>query len=121
MTPDLRDPVIVELDAMSGQPNPRWSLDPAERAELARRWARAPQLVGAASVDEPLGYRGLVLRGGGDLEPLGVVFDGVLRLAAPGAARADPGRALERWLLATAGDRVDAALLRYVGQLVSGA
>lgn len=106
-TPEERpspDAATVEADLYSGRPNPSWPLAPEEASQLVRR---VDGLAPAAPVEPPgrLGYRGLRFRlYAGDREiASGESFDGHLRFQDAAGPRhlADPGREVERWLLAT--------------------
>ena len=56
--------MVVELDAFSGRPNPRWQLSEGEAAELARLIAGLEPAAGTRSPAPPaLGYRGFRLEG----------------------------------------------------------
>jgi len=52
----------VELDVFSGRPNPRWTLSPAQRADLIDQLrAGTIPLLAADSGESRLGYRGFIL------------------------------------------------------------
>src|SRR5688500_12967848 len=56
----------VELDIFSGRPNPRWTLEPAEEAELIQRLLdRSVPTAPVTISDGKLGYRGFVVRATG--------------------------------------------------------
>jgi hypothetical protein len=56
----------VELDIFSGRPNPRWTLDAREEAELVERLLdRTVPYVEPMDTDGYLGYRGFVVRASG--------------------------------------------------------
>ena len=56
----------VELDIFSGRPNPRWTLDEREEAELIERMSdRTVPFVAPMDTDGYLGYRGFVCRATG--------------------------------------------------------
>ena len=56
--------MLVELDAFSGRPNPRWRLSDSEAAELVRLIAGLAPAPGGSSPHLPgLGYRGFQLEG----------------------------------------------------------
>ena len=88
--------MVVELDAFSGRPNPRWTLSETQAAELGRLMACLSPAAGAASLRSPgLGYRGFRLQGsdGRTYWALrGLVQSGDVLLA-------DPDRRVERFLL----------------------
>jgi hypothetical protein len=58
----------VEIDMLSGMPNPTFELDARELAEVKRRLSSAPRLRSLAATDavrQPvLGYRGVIIRSG---------------------------------------------------------
>ena len=88
--------MLVELDAFSGRPNPRWTLAEARAAALARLISSLSPATGAASLRAPgLGYRGFRLQGpdGGTYR----VFRGLLQSG--NGLLADPDRRVERFLL----------------------
>ena len=108
----------VEIDVYSGRPNPVWELDAVQSAELAAKLQALPA-AGAGALPDGLGYRGLRLRPqtSGTAVPAaaGLIEIGAGRVhmtRADGTTRqlADPGRALERWLIDTARGRIDEAL-----------
>lgn len=106
----LPDAATVEADLYSGRPNPNWSLTPEEVAQLVQR---IDGLAPAAGVEPPghLGYRGLRFRlyAQGREIASAESFDGHLRFQEAAGPRhlADPGRELERWLLATGRGRIE--------------
>ncbi|HXQ68328.1 MAG TPA: hypothetical protein VN980_17295 [Alphaproteobacteria bacterium] len=102
--------IFVTLDIFSGRPNPRWTLDSAAASSLFKRLAALVTESGSRLEPPGLGYRGLLVESedGPRIEtPIriyrGTVYRGIARLA-------DPGRALERWLLATGKDAVPSEL-----------
>jgi hypothetical protein len=88
--------MLVELDAFSGRPNPRWRLSDSEVAELARLIAGLAPASGGSSPNPPgLGYRGFRLEGAaGAYRVYGELVQ------PPGSVLADPGRQVERFLVA---------------------
>ena len=108
----------VEIDVYSGRPGPVWELDAGQASELTAR-LRTLSSAGAGALPDGLGYRGLRLRpqNSGTVAPAaaGLIEIGAGRVhmtRADGTTRqlADPGRALERWLIDTARGRIDEAL-----------
>lgn len=85
----------VELDMFSGRPNPSWDAPAATGRELAK-FER--NLVPSRAAPEPpaLGYRGFVYGEGRNARR---AFGGALTRA--GQTFEDPGRRIERLLLAT--------------------
>ena len=105
---------IVSLEIFSGRPDPNWSLTGKQQAEFERLIASAPvvaRLLGPR--DEPLGYRGFRVHidhagaAPSDLK----IYDGWI---SGGQTREDSGRAIERWLLDTAGSSIPNDLAAYV-------
>jgi len=88
--------MLVELDAYSGRPNPRWQLTESEAAELARLIADLEPAPRASSPDPPgLGYRGFRLEGSAGEAYW--VYRGLVR--PPDSVLADPDRRVESFLL----------------------
>lgn len=108
----------VEADLFSGRPNPAWTLDADEAADLADLLRLLPP--GGAAPEPPgLGYRGMVARGVEQVLPGCTAlraFRGAASAECGGAPRvyADPGRALERWLVETARRRLDPDLFAVI-------
>lgn len=90
--------LLVELNVFSGRPNPHWTLAGEPLAEIVRRVrAGAPT---DASPPTRLGYRGFVLRAGGERA---LVFDGVVSLQTANGSEVRRDEAgLEELLLAQA-------------------
>ena len=87
--------MVVELDAFSGRPNPRWQLTEREAAELAQLIAGLEPAPGAPSPRPPgLGYRGFRLKGSAG-ETYWVYRDLV---QSPDLVLADPYRRVESFL-----------------------
>ncbi|MFD4657746.1 hypothetical protein ACFWP2_19195 [Kitasatospora sp. NPDC058444] len=112
--------MVVEVDLYSGRPNPRFPLRPATADELTHRIAALAPAAGDAKPYDGLGYRGLrVLPGPHDTSPAITVSAGLVTLHAPdGSPRRlhDPGRALERWLLAQGTGALDPDVLATLRQ-----
>ncbi len=108
--------VNVELDIYSGRPNPAWRLPPPEAAAFVERLAALAEAA-PGGAELPLGYRGFVVRvaQGGEASELRV-RGGLVRLDRAGrvAWYADPGRAMERLLLASGRAQLDDELYRMV-------
>jgi hypothetical protein len=92
-------PTEVELDVFSGMPNPTWTLSGADAALFAHKLA-ALSPAAPRELDNPLGYRGLVVDTGAEVVR---VHRGTARVDRGGSldVRTDPDRSLERWLLGT--------------------
>ncbi len=106
----------AELDIFSGRPNPAWPLTDEEAATLQAMTASLPAAA-APSQSDGLGYRGIVVRNPGDSSWSLTVFRDTVQIltAAKSDVRFDADATIERWLLGTAGDAVDAALLARLG------
>lgn len=110
--PKTVETVTVTAEIFSGRPNPSWTLTGTARDEAIARVAAlaggAPK-AGAAPL-EGLGYHGVtatLARPGA--APIRVTtWKGVATLGAD--ARIDADRALEKWLIATGRDHLDATL-----------
>jgi hypothetical protein len=105
--------VQVELDAFSGRPNPRWELSSEQAAEYSARFRALRPAPSPASSSDALGYRGFIVRTNGDEVRF---YRGIASVQRSGQQEvfADPGRALEHWLLETARPHVDAAVMTYI-------
>lgn len=89
--------MLVELELFSGRPDPRWCLDPGDAQEFRVLTAGLP-LADPAAARPPapgLGYRGFTVT---DADRVVHVFAG--RVTEGATSRSDPGRSVERWLLA---------------------
>ena len=89
----------ITLDLLSGLPNPSWCLDAAQARRLAR-WLDDSAPTAEVVPDPGLGYRGLLVAAdaSGEADPTRVFREVV---HSPSGGLADPGRALERWLVET--------------------
>lgn len=112
--------VHVEMDLYSGRENPGWNLGEAEAAHFRTRLAvLSPDMAGAPSVPDGLGYRGLhvAVDSDGARQRL-VIGAGVVIVEASSAADRrrlrDPDRALEKWLIRTGREHLRADLLHYL-------
>ena len=109
----------VELDVFSGRPNPAWGLTAGQAAQFAGLLAALPEAPAAAPPGQ-LGYRGFIVQLTDPATQAATtvqVYGGTVWVTAGAdtAQRADQGRALERWLLATAGpSQVDAEVLAMI-------
>lgn len=86
--------VQIEIDLFSGRVNPRWTLSTAEAGELRAAVAGLAASVGEGAAPPDLGYRGFRVADG---DILTIVYGGSVRRR--GRVWADPGRAVELWLL----------------------
>ena len=114
-----RGTATVTLDAMSGLPNPTWTLDANQVSDLVGQW---DGLAADTVIDYPsvLGYRGIVV----DFE------DGSRMWVSGGTAvdqsdgsreaRSDADHSLELWLLGTGAGTVDASLLESIRAEIEG-
>src|SRR6188768_1931657 len=101
----------VELDIFSGRPNPRWTLAPAEEAELVQRLLdRSVPIAPLTITDGKLGYRGFLVRASGSTAAI------LAARGLPTAFRVRDGLGTsidpeaERWLLFTGSPAVDAPI-----------
>lgn len=118
--PEIRmtDAATVELDLYSGRPNPSWPLSQADMRELAAILRGLPPARDQAPPDS-LGYRGFVILGDGAAlagHDRLVVYRDLIFAGQDGAAvvLSDPGRSVERWLLARLGAELDPDLRRMI-------
>jgi hypothetical protein len=86
--------LLVELDAFSGRPNPRWELDHASSDTLRALVAGLDVAGGQSAEPAGLGYRGFIFT---DASGRSRAFKGhVIR---PDVVLADPSLRVERFLL----------------------
>ena len=111
----------VELDAFSGRPNPHWDLTSQEAKELVSRFQALPQQQGKSSVDEGLGYRGLIvtkpnenIEGYNEIQ----ISNGLVVAKQNSQSKqfTDHNRSLEKWLFQTGKGRLDEALYEQISQ-----
>ncbi len=88
--------LVVELDAFSGRPNPRWQINEHDREELLRLQGQLTETNEVPIVPPGLGYRGFRYSDG--LEAY-FVYQGYVRT--PRGVLADPSLHVERFLLDT--------------------
>lgn len=91
--------MLIELDAFSGRPSPRWELDASAERDLRQMLGGLSDAPGEAQEPADLGYRGFRF----DIDTAGGAsraFRG--RVVVAGRLLDDPGRAVERFLLGTA-------------------
>lgn len=113
----------IEADLFSGRPNPAWTLDAPQAAELASLLGRLRPASSAPAQAEGLGYRGLVVHGVESALPGCSVLrvhrgNAVAECGAERRGFTDPERAVERWLAASARGHVDADLHRTITEQV---
>lgn len=114
--------IEVMLDALSGRPNPVWTLTQAEEAEFLSRltgFESRAVTEGQPRLEPPLlGYRGFEIRSpDGRLLPEKVrVFGGTVR--SNKSSYSDVDRELEKWLLQSAAQqaRVPKGLIEAIGR-----
>jgi hypothetical protein len=112
--------LLVELDAFSGRPNPRWELTETQQAAEFRTLLRALRPArGGAWTSEGLGYRGFIVRGnGGPVDGYDEIrlYRGTVhaRTGDHTESFSDPDRVLERWLLRSARGHVAESVLQYI-------
>jgi hypothetical protein len=125
MTPDSRTTiaqrrtVIVRCQLFSGRRDPQWTLSPPQRAELLAMLGaiRGRTLLKPPGTAGGLGYRGfLITSGDEDLAPEEsiVVEAGIIDVRRLALNLVDDQNRVERWLLASAGSAMDAALRQRV-------
>ena len=111
--------LLVELDAFSGRPNPRWELSGRQATDFAVRLRALPPARDAQLDQDGLGYRGFIVRAAeGSLDGYDELrlYRGtvVARQGSGAKAFSDPERILERQLLDSARGRVPDAVLEYI-------
>lgn len=113
----------VECDVYSGRPNPSWELSAGQAAEFLRKLRALPQGERDGALFDGLGYRGLIVTGdelkqvGDDEATLSNGFV-VERQGSVSRGLIDEGRALERWLLQTGKEKLEADLYEYLSSEV---
>jgi len=86
--------MLVELDAFSGRPNPRWELDEPSSQQLRQLQGRLTSPLESAPEPPGLGYRGFVYSdGSGKVR----AYRGSVKT--PGRTLADPTYSVEKFLL----------------------
>jgi hypothetical protein len=112
----------VEVDMFSGRPNPHWELTVPESQEFAQRFQSLSAYKGAETVNEGLGYRGLIVRESGK-EVKGdreiTISNGLVVARNNGKSKqfTDRHRALEKWLIQTGEGRLDDELYHQITKL----
>lgn len=97
--------LTVTLHAFSGMPNPTWRLDASQTIEFVRRLRDLTETPTDGPALPDLGYRGIQCLATEMTDLLADslhVFGG--RVEGATSSWRDPGRALERWLLDSAGE-----------------
>lgn len=103
------DPMVVELDIFSGQPNPRWELSGESARIFTEKLRSLPARSGPAHMFDGLGYRGLIVHRVDEQRfDVKVGFGWVVRSE---SVFEDQGRMVERWLLGTGKGKIDDRLL----------
>jgi hypothetical protein len=106
-------PARVELDVFSGRPNPMWELSAADTAALLDVIAALPP-TSPLDLPMPLGYRGFLVSltaPESGTEMVIHAFQGTVESRGDGTTYyADPGRQVERWLLATSRPHLEGGL-----------
>ena len=107
----------VTLDVFSGRENPFWDLSPEKESELFARLASLKVSPSGRRPPDVLGYRGFIVTAlTGDLceyEEIRVFPKRVIALRGGRTLYfSDPDRTLERWLLASSRDYIEADLLK---------
>jgi hypothetical protein len=103
----------VEVELYSGRPNPRFTLSPANAAELQRRLDQLPPAGAGGSMPDGLGYRGVRVNEGATEV---VVSAGMVEIHdGQGVKRKlDQGRKLEGWLIEAVGSQMQQTELDYI-------
>ncbi|MBK9083584.1 MAG: hypothetical protein IPL88_16635 [Rhizobiales bacterium] len=105
---------VVTMNIYSGRPDPTWTLEGGRLAELLRRLDALPEAAAAPPPAGALGYRGLTVSFSDGRE----IEIGGGRVAIGAASLEDRGRDLERWIVGTGRESVDArALDAALGQI----
>jgi len=87
--------MLIELDMFSGRPNPRWSVDDRTEKELIETHHRLERTPAPTAEPPGLGYRGFrYALEGSDWRAWNGIVTG------PASTLMDPGRSVERLLLA---------------------
>lgn len=107
--------LVVQADVFSGLPNPEWSLEAGETGEFRHLFSRLRANDRPGRLYDGLGYRGFVVFGTEWVLPgcdeLRVQAGQVVAHCGNGDRwYADPDRALERWLAASAEGRTGASV-----------
>lgn len=106
--------VTVTLEVFSGRPDPEWTLTPHQTAGFKSRLAALSNAAPHEFSEEPLGYRGLLVRDGRTSVK---VFHG--RVSREGKVYADKNRQFEKWLLDTGRGTVESDVASYVNEDIS--
>jgi hypothetical protein len=109
--------IKVMLDALSGLPNPVWTLDSEQETEFWSRLKTLQPVRAEEATERPhkLGYRGFTLQSTGPA-PAGeiTIYGGTVWQGNAGLKDAE--RALEKWLLKTAPDSINPRLVSQIEQ-----
>jgi hypothetical protein len=120
-TSESKDEMVVQIDLYSGRPNPRWSLDEAQSAELIRRLDAMPE-VDKGEPAQGLGYRGVIvtMQDGASGRPVTIIVSAgiVLERFYNGTERRrrDLGRSLESWIINTGRSHLDPTIYKHIKQ-----
>jgi hypothetical protein len=112
----------VEVDMFSGRPNPHWELTVQESQEFTQRFQSLSADRGEGTVNEGLGYRGLIVRESGE-EVEGdreiVISNGLVVARGNGKYQlfTDKNRTLEKWLIQTGKGRLEDELYHQISKL----
>jgi hypothetical protein len=105
----------IELDIFSGRPNPTWSLDDEQAAELLASFKALAASASQETFFDGLGYRGFRiagLRGYDEVRVRGEIVE--TRQGSAWSRRYDQSRSLERFLLETSKAHIDDDLYRRI-------
>lgn len=108
----------VELDIFSGRPNPTWNLTRAETKTLMTMLGSL-SITPSVKMPDNLGYRGFMIKQGeppSTRQPVYIIYHDVIQQSVAGVESYynDPDRQIERWLLLTAKDHIDAGLYQII-------
>ncbi len=107
---------VVTLSIFSGRVDPTWTLSPNQTQAFRYMLETLPSGEPAA-IPDTLGYRGFEIRLGAETVS---VFNGHVQLTPDSQWVDDPTRALESWLLGTAGDALEPDLAAELWAMFAG-
>jgi hypothetical protein len=108
----------VELDIFSGRPNPTWYLSQSETKTL-KKMLGSLSITPSVKMPDNLGYRGFMIKQGeppSTRQPVYKIYHDVVQQSAAGVESYynDPERQIERWLLLTAREHIEAGLYQMI-------
>jgi hypothetical protein len=113
----------VEIDIFSGRPNPHWNLTPSEINDFSGFLKVLPKITEKASVQDGLGYRGLILTElskNNQNYSMFSISNGLVEVRKHGYTERflDKGRKLERWVFKTGKGRMDNFLYQQIDESI---